>query len=73
MAADPAVLARTKRTGLGALNPAQGLDALAGIMTAAGQRSTPQIAPVPVDWSVILKKVSKKDLGLWAAFLFAVS
>ena len=63
MAADPAVLARTKRTGLGALNPVQGVDALAGILTAAGQRSTPQIAAVPVDWSVVLKKVCAAGLG----------
>ena len=57
MAAEPLVRAQLKRTGLGSLTPAQGLDALAGVLGSASAQWQPLIAAVLVDWSIVLKKV----------------
>ncbi len=56
MAADPVALQRIKRTGLGALTPSQGLEALqALLMVQPGHRHLSQAAAVSVEWSVVLK------------------
>ena len=57
MAAEPKVIAQLKGTGLGSLTPAQGLDALAGVLGSASVHWPPLIAAVLVDWSIVLKKV----------------
>ena len=57
MATDPLVLAHLKRRGLGTLNPEQGMDVLAGILSAAVLQPRPQIGAFPIDWSIVLKKV----------------
>ena len=59
MADDPLILARIKRLGFGALSPVEGMDALAGILSAAVLQPRPQIAAFPVDWSIVLKQVRK--------------
>ena len=56
MAADPIALQRIKRTGLGALTPGQGLEALeALLLTRSGFDHLAQAAAVSVEWSVVLK------------------
>lgn len=58
MAATEAVVARSKRSGMAALQPGQGLHALAALLVAAGSgKLITQVAAVPADWGIILKQV----------------
>ncbi len=58
MAATEAVIARSRRSGMAALEPQQGLDALAALLAAAGSgKHLVQVAVVPADWGIILKQV----------------
>ncbi len=58
MAATEAVIARSRRSGMAALEPQQGLDALAALLAAAGSgKHLAQVAAVPADWGIILKQV----------------
>ena len=71
MAATEAVVARSKRSGMAALAPAQGLDVLAALMAAVNAgRPLTQVAAVPADWSIILKQVGlvaeKHDWTAWS-------
>lgn len=62
MAADPIALQRIKRTGLGALTPSQGLEALeALLLTRCGFDHLAQAAAVSVEWSVVLKVRDPQD------------
>ena len=56
MAADPVALQRIKRTGLGALTPRQGLEALEALLMAQPSHGhLVQAAAVSVEWSIVLK------------------
>lgn len=56
MAADPVALQRIRRTGLGALTPVRGLEALeALLLMRSGFYHLAQAAAVSVEWSVVLK------------------
>ena len=57
MAADEAIMARVKRTGLGLLTPATGLSALAAVLTHITSPATHHslLAAVPVVWPTLLK------------------
>lgn len=57
MATDPIVVQRAKRTGLGLLPPADGLDGLTAIVRSAlrPEGLVPVLSAVPADWSTLLK------------------
>jgi len=56
MATDPIVVQRAKRSGLGLLDPHDGLDGLSSILLlASGNSIQPVVAAVPVSWSTLLK------------------
>jgi hypothetical protein len=58
MAASEAVISRSKRSGMAALEPAQGLHALAALLAAAASgKPATSAAAVPADWNIILKQV----------------
>ena len=52
MAADAAMLARVQRSGMGVLQPATGMAALAALM---GARSPAVFSAVPVHWAALLR------------------
>ena len=72
MAADPRVLRQAERTGMGALTAAQGLGALASIlstpMTAAQPQS--QFAAMSVNWSIIIKQVLSTHMSSPSSVVF---
>lgn len=58
MAASEAVISRSTRSGMAALEPAQGLHALAALLAAAARgKPATTAAAVPADWGIILKQV----------------
>ena len=59
MAANDLVMQRVRRTGVGVLQPGQGLDALCGMTAslATGGALTTTLAAVPFDWPVLHKVV----------------
>lgn len=58
MASSPVVQAQLRRSGLAALEPAGGLDALSTVLSsAASGRHVAQMSAVPADWRIILKLV----------------
>ena len=62
MAASPTVQAQLKRSGLAALEPSRGLDALSAILAAAASgRHAAQMSAVPVDWRIVLKQASQTE------------
>ena len=55
MANDVATLARVKRSGLGVLAPAPGLQALAAVLAASAAGGVSTFAAAPVFWDVLLR------------------
>ena len=69
MAASEAVISRSKRSGMAALEPAQGLHALAALLAAAASgKPATTAAAVPADWGIILKQVLYCQVLLCWAF-----
>lgn len=72
MASSPVVQAQLKRSGLAALAPAEGLDALSTVLSsAASGRHVAKMSAVPADWRIILKQVcSASEMHSWLVCVF---
>ena len=55
MAKDAATLARVKRSGLGVLAPASGLQALSAVMASSAGGGVSTFAAAPVFWKILLR------------------
>lgn len=68
MANDPVVIQRAKRTGLGLLQPEQGLDGLHAMVLGVLR---PVVAAVPVTWNVLLKGAEAETPEFFKEFYVA--
>ena len=59
---------RLRRTGMGALSPAQGLAALGGLLSSANSTAPEVLAVTPVDWPTFLQRFASRAPPLFSEF-----